>query len=327
MFPDCSHRSGTTPLLSALTRHLSQIERFESRTVQSARKPGAHPHPGPARDRCGEIVSNPLKPIASRRTAASLGSSSCQRARILRCNTTPLRGELKLKTPTHSKMKPQSTLKWLAVVGTSTLLALVTASAEPDKDKKDKKDKDQPDRVENKSDKHAGNKADKRADKADEKARKDFDKADNKADKAERKADQADARSDRKADQAENRQERRVYKKGEFKERFQRHDNDRVVTYFSTYKDREHGVPPDIYRKWHDGRRLPSGWRDRLVTGYVIEDSWLPSFEPVPYSWFPQITVVPDTRLYWYGDRVVRVYEPTREVVDVVVIPTIHIDL
>ena len=72
-------------------------------------------------------------------------------------------------------MKPQSTLKWLAVVGTSTLLALVTASAEPDKDKKDKKDKDQPDRVENKSDKHAGNKADKRADKADEKARKDFD--------------------------------------------------------------------------------------------------------------------------------------------------------
>ena len=232
-------------------------------------------------------------------------------------------GETHLNPETHLKMKTPSTLNCLALAGLFSILALITASADPDKDKHDK---NKSDHVESKADKQDA-KADKQANKADDKAHKNFDKAENKADKAERKAEQADVRSERKANQADNRQERHVYKKGEFNQRFQSSDHERVVTYFSAYKDRDHGVPPDIYRRWHEGRRLPSGWRDRLVPGYVLEDSWLPVFEPVPYTWFPQFVVVPDTRLYWYGDRVVRVYEPTREVVDVVVVPTIHIDL
>jgi hypothetical protein len=75
------------------------------------------------------------------------------------------------------------------------------------------------------------------------------------------------------------------------------------------------------------GKRRPPGWRDRVVSGYVIERQWLPAFRPVEYSWFPGIAVVPDTRLYWYGDRVIRVYGPTHEGVDVIIVPTIHIDL
>ena len=187
-------------------------------------------------------------------------------------------------------MNPKPVLKWLALLATSAALTLVTADAKPEKDKDKDKSED---------------KADKAADKAEKKADKAWDKAEKHADKSGRK----------------------VFKKGEFKERFQDRDRDRIVTYFSEFKGREHGLPPGLAKNWESGRRLPPGWRDRVVTGYVIEDDWLPAFHPVPYSWFPDVVVVPDTRLYWYGDRVVRVYEPTREVVDVVIVPTIHIDL
>ncbi|MES2922387.1 MAG: hypothetical protein V4819_12615 [Verrucomicrobiota bacterium] len=206
-------------------------------------------------------------------------------------------------------MKPHHTLKWLTLLGTSTLLTVATATADPDKEKGNDKEKQNSAQVDNKDD---------------DKARKNADKVDRKDDKADRqfekKMEKADVR-------AEKREERQAYKKGEFKERLQDADRERVVTYFSGYKDNDHGLPPGLAKKWKDGKRLPNGWRDRVVTGYVIEDDWYPAFEPVPYDWFPNIAVVPDTRLYWYGDRVVRVYQPTREVVDVIIIPSVHIDL
>jgi hypothetical protein len=189
------------------------------------------------------------------------------------------------------------------LLSTSAALTLATATAEPGKEKKDKHDK---------------------SEHAEKKANKEFDKA-------ERKAAKADEKFEKKMEKVEAREEkreaRRVYKKGEFKERFQDSDRDRIVAYFSTHKGSDHGLPPGLAKRWKEGKRLPAGWRDRVVTGYVIEDDWYSAFEPVPYEWFPNIAVIPDTRLYWYGDRVVRVYEPTREVVDVVIIPSIHIDL
>ncbi|MES2657958.1 MAG: hypothetical protein V4689_05040, partial [Verrucomicrobiota bacterium] len=158
------------------------------------------------------------------------------------------------------------------------------------------------------------------------------DKAHKNADKKQRQ-DQRDAshierqHNNRAEARQDNRTGRRIYQRGEFKERFQDRDRERVVTYFSKYKGSNRGLPPALARHWDSGRRLPGGWRDHLVVGYVIEPDWSPALYPVPYTWFPDLAVVPDTRLYWYGDRVVRVYEPTREVVDVIVVPTIHIDL
>ena len=154
---------------------------------------------------------------------------------------------------------------------------------------------------------------------------------DNQQDKLDKRADNRqdmlDRRADNRQDKLDNRQDRRIYKRGEFKERFQDNDRERIVTYFSGHRGRDHGLPPGLVRVGDNGRRLPSGWRDRLTIGFVIDTEWQPALQPVPYDWFPEITVVPDTRLYFYGDRLVRVYEPTHEVVDVIVIPTIQTDL
>ncbi len=115
--------------------------------------------------------------------------------------------------------------------------------------------------------------------------------------------------------------------KKEFKGPFENKDRERIVQYFSGHRDREHGLPPGLAKNLARGKRLPAGWQQRVAPGYVIDDGWWPAFQPVPYDWFPDIVVEPDTRLYWYGDRVVRVYEPRREVVDVIIVPTIHVDL
>jgi len=145
----------------------------------------------------------------------------------------------------------------------------------------------------------------------------------NRQERAEDRKDRAEAKQDRE-DRVEARQDRA---EDRARERFQDRDRERIVGYFAGYRNDRHGLPPGLAKKWETGHRLPGGWRDRVVAGYVIEDAWYPAFEPVPYSWFPELVVIPDTRLYWYGDRVVRVYEPRREVVDVVIIPSIHIDL
>ena len=183
----------------------------------------------------------------------------------------------------------------LGIISVSTALLISSADAKPDKGK------DHP--SSQKADKHAGGKADKKGKKG------------------------KPAHADKHASEKKKAKREDVSRRGDFNGRFEERDRDRVVTYFSGYKDKKHGLPPGLARRWENGKRLPPGWRDRVVTGYVIQDDWYPAFEPVPYDWFPGLAVVPDTRLYWYGDRVVRVYEPARRVVDVVVIPTIHIDL
>jgi hypothetical protein len=221
-------------------------------------------------------------------------------------------------------MKSKSFIKSLGIMGASAVLALSDVNAKPDGDK----GKDAP------SSRKADQSADKKGSKGDRKDQKRGKQAANKG-KADRQTPQgkqggkqkkkAAAKQDRKDVAVDHRPDQK--RRGEFKGRFEDRDRDHVVTYFSKYKDSRRGLPPGLARKWEGGRRLPAGWRERVVTGYVIQDDWYPAFEPVPYTWFPGIAVVPDTRLYWYGDRVIRVYEPTREVVDVVIVPTIHIDL
>ncbi len=246
-------------------------------------------------------------------------------------------------------MKPKSILKWLGLVSASVALSAASVSADPEKaddakngkNKKEQADKGQPadhkannpkpdmavhkdksnqpeHKVEQKPEHKTEHKVEQKAD----------NRADNRTDnRTDNRADnRADNRSDNKADQrADHQAEHKAFKRGEFKGRLEDRDRDRITGYFSGFRGREHGLPPGMV--WQGGRRLPSGWQQRLVIGYVIGDDWWDAFRPVPYDWFPGIAVVPDTRLYWYGNHIVRVYEPTREVVDVIVIPTIQVDL
>jgi hypothetical protein len=108
--------------------------------------------------------------------------------------------------------------------------------------------------------------------------------------------------------------------------RFREDDRDSVIRYFSEFSDKKHGLPPGLAKNLRRGKPLPPGWRDKVGRGYVIENDYSEYFQPLSYELFPGLEVVPDTRLYRYGDRIVRVYEPRREVIDMFVVPTIRLD-
>ncbi len=104
-------------------------------------------------------------------------------------------------------------------------------------------------------------------------------------------------------------------------ERFKDDERTEIVEYFGRYRTRAEGLPPGLAMNQRRGKPLPPGWQKKLVAGYRINDNEWASYAPVPSEWFPKLRMEPDTRLYHYGDRVVRVYEPRREVIDVIVLP------
>lgn len=115
--------------------------------------------------------------------------------------------------------------------------------------------------------------------------------------------------------------------KNEHQARFRRfEDKDRtvIVDYFGRYRTQGEGLPPGLAMNSQRGKPLPPGWQKKLVPGYRIDDGDWSRYAPVPSDWFPNLRMEPNTRLYHYGDRVVRVYEPRREVIDVVVLPSIR---
>lgn len=106
--------------------------------------------------------------------------------------------------------------------------------------------------------------------------------------------------------------------------RFSRYnDNQRteIVEHFRRIRVQGDDLPPGLAKNQQRGKPLPPGWQKKLVPGYRIQDDEWSSYAPVPNAWFPKHPVDPDTRLYYHGDRVVRVYEPLREVIDVIVLP------
>jgi hypothetical protein len=104
--------------------------------------------------------------------------------------------------------------------------------------------------------------------------------------------------------------------------RFKDNERNEIVDYFARYQSQGAGLPPGLAMNQRRGKPLPPGWQKKLVPGYRIHDSEWPSYAPVPSEWFPKLRMEPNTRLYHYGDRVVRVYEPRREVVEVIVLPS-----
>lgn len=103
--------------------------------------------------------------------------------------------------------------------------------------------------------------------------------------------------------------------------RFKDNERNEIVDYFGRYRTQGEGLPPGLAMNQRRGKPLPPGWQKKLVPGYRINDNEWTSYAPVPSDWFPKLRMEPETRLYHYGDRVVRVYEPRREVIDVIVLP------
>jgi len=77
-------------------------------------------------------------------------------------------------------------------------------------------------------------------------------------------------------------------------------------------------LPPGLQKNLERGKPLPPGWQKKLAAGQVVDAGWLGLMTPVPYDFVPGIRAVPGTRLYHHDDRVIRVNEETRVILDVI---------
>ena len=107
---------------------------------------------------------------------------------------------------------------------------------------------------------------------------------------------------------------------GKFKDK----DREDVISHWDQYKGHPHGLPPGLAKNLRRGKSLPPGWDKKVRSGWVVEDDWWGLFDRVPSDNLPVDTRLPkDTGMYLFGDRMVRVHEPSREVIDFVRVPTI----
>jgi hypothetical protein len=107
--------------------------------------------------------------------------------------------------------------------------------------------------------------------------------------------------------------------------RFEDKERKAFLNYFDGFKNSPDGLPPGLAKNLKRGKPLPPGWQKKVMEGYIIEDEMRGFFRPLDEALFPNYKRVPDTKLYMYGDRMVRVYEPRRQVIDIFQIPGIRL--
>jgi hypothetical protein len=93
-----------------------------------------------------------------------------------------------------------------------------------------------------------------------------------------------------------------------------------ISDYFSDYQQKHKALPPGLDMNQRRGKPLPPGWEKKLAPGTRLDDDQWSNLAPVPNDWFPGLQMEPDTRLYHYGDRVVRVRDSKREILDVILL-------
>lgn len=108
--------------------------------------------------------------------------------------------------------------------------------------------------------------------------------------------------------------------------RFEDKERSALLDYFKVYESQPQGLPPGLAKNLRRGKPLPPGWQKKVNEGYILDDETYGLFDLLEDSLFPNLKPKPDTRLYLYGDRVVRVYEPKRQVIDIFPIPGIKLN-
>jgi hypothetical protein len=107
--------------------------------------------------------------------------------------------------------------------------------------------------------------------------------------------------------------------------RFEDKERTVLLDYFKGYESKPQGLPPGLAKNLRRGKPLPPGWQKKVNEGYILDDETFGLFDALEDSLFPNLKPKPDIRLYLYGDRVVRVYEPKRQVIDIFPIPGIKL--
>ena len=105
--------------------------------------------------------------------------------------------------------------------------------------------------------------------------------------------------------------------KGKDWDRFDDKEREAIQTIF-TGKDGSQQLPPGLAKNVREGKPLPPGWQDKVHSGSILEREILDGFTPVPQDLVPGIRQTPGTRLYYHDNKVIRVLDNTRQVVDIV---------
>jgi hypothetical protein len=109
--------------------------------------------------------------------------------------------------------------------------------------------------------------------------------------------------------------------------KFKDKDRDDLLSHWDKYKGDNHGLPPGLAKNLRRGKPLPPGWEKKVKSGWKVDDEWWDRFDRVPNNYLPKDFKLPkDTGMFLLGDRMVRVHEPSREVIDFVRIPSIKRD-
>ncbi len=110
------------------------------------------------------------------------------------------------------------------------------------------------------------------------------------------------------------------------KAKFKDSDRDELSKYFGKYSGNDHGLPPGLAKNVRRGKPLPPGWQKKVQPGWRIDDDSWNDFSRISREYLPKnLSSIADTDYYLYGNRVVRVHKPSREVVDFLDIPSIKI--
>ncbi len=107
--------------------------------------------------------------------------------------------------------------------------------------------------------------------------------------------------------------------------RFEDRERGLLLEFFRGFEAQPQGLPPGLAKNLKRGKPLPPGWQKKVGEGFIIDDETFGFFNLLEDALFPDLKPKPDTKIYLYGDRVVRVYEPKRQVIDVFEIPSIKI--
>lgn len=108
--------------------------------------------------------------------------------------------------------------------------------------------------------------------------------------------------------------------------RFEDNERSILLDYFKGFESQPQGLPPGLAKNLRRGKPLPPGWQKKVTEGSILDDETFGLFDVLEDALFPNLKPKPDTKMYLYGDRVVRVYEPKRQVIDIFPIPGIKLN-
>ncbi len=86
----------------------------------------------------------------------------------------------------------------------------------------------------------------------------------------------------------------------------------------SEYKEKKHkALPPGLAKKYQRTGELPPGWQKKIAQGQVLTPELYPYAREVPWSRYPNLPYDERSKIYEIEDKVFRVMNGTREILDV----------